>query len=154
MHEYNPLDHLLEATRALAGLADGADFVVKSQLVPTFGAICGMANDKQTFADNSWNAVQALIQDLKPDCQRDLFQNPRDDIDDALVGYEDNKDTCLSGKGVQDKNSNSRDRNLLACRKFPAIDINHNAELRLHRRDSEAILVRRGGQYRPFLIAE
>ncbi|KHE85296.1 hypothetical protein GE21DRAFT_1206651 [Neurospora crassa] len=79
MHEYNPLDHLLEATRALAGLADGADFVVKSQLVPTFGAICGMANDKQTFADNSWNAVQALIQDLKPDCQRDLlYDAPRD----------------------------------------------------------------------------
>ncbi|KAK3502210.1 hypothetical protein B0T13DRAFT_523947 [Neurospora crassa] len=85
------------ATRALAGLADGADFVVKSRLVPTFGAICGITNDKPTFADNSWDSGQSLIQDLKPDCQQDLlYDAPSGACDDIVDLTEDDQERLLA----------------------------------------------------------
>ncbi|KHE78264.1 hypothetical protein GE21DRAFT_1223850, partial [Neurospora crassa] len=53
IYKYNLLNYLLETIRTLVGLVDGGDFVVKLQLIPTFGIICRIINNKPTFINNS-----------------------------------------------------------------------------------------------------
>lgn len=69
---------------AIKGRQDG--FVCRSALAPLFGAIVTMQNDQPVFADNGWDAAEALIaahdnENIRHDL---LYQEPGP-VDDAVA---------------------------------------------------------------------
>ncbi|EGO51952.1 hypothetical protein NEUTE1DRAFT_113976 [Neurospora tetrasperma FGSC 2508] len=57
--KFHPLDHLIKALETVAATADGTDFVMRSPLVPPFGALIRLDGTRAEFIDNDWAATQA-----------------------------------------------------------------------------------------------